>query len=406
MTYLPLKLLILMMIADPTGELNLTETNEVYVLIGEIVRYCIVALTLVIISLSFAVSIFSRIRLERKLSYILVSIFLILVYGIVVGLFNNVSLNVFNEALGVIPLLFIPVILALKPKQQIMLGRFFLYSIIIVCVVKFTLSQVEALLSYGVPTWKVLLRQSPLLIFPLCYLLIKVMHGEYRTRDIMLLLITFTLILWAQARALNIALLLVVLILFIKFKVGAFKSTMIIALVLLAGLLQGFVTGMDFDSVYGIWSGIHFKDTVDYRVVQSAILLDRVIDFPTGVGFGYYTPGYLTYGDLAKPYQLELDLFNFGTKVGMVVFILYLFTYIVFAKCVYRKYSRFGERELFNMSYSLLIFSLLIYSLFQTFHSSVLYWIAYALAFSFIASREPQLPQAQRCQSPIADWRV
>ena len=391
MTYSLLKLLILMMIVDPTGDQNLTDTNDVYVLIGEIIRYCIVLVTPIILVLSLRVALFRRIRLNRVRFYVLIFMLCLFGYSIVVGLIFNIPRNVFNEALGMIPILFIPAILILKSNQQVMLARFILYGLIIVCSAKFALSQVEALLVYGVPSWKVLLRQSPLLIFPYCYFLIKILRRDYRYRNIVLFVIALILLLSSQARALNLAVLFATFILFIKFQVSSARLMLFIVLFAVAGFVQSYFTDIDVSNVVGFWSGDNYDNTVQYRVVQSTMLVERIVQYPFGVGLGYFTPGYLTYEDLDKPYQLELDLPNFATKLGVVAFLLYIFTYVIFAKIIYNKNSKVNEHGEISISYVVLIFSLLVYSIFQTFHSSVLYWMIYSISFSFIAYRDQRV---------------
>ncbi len=381
------------MIADPTGDQNLTDTNEVYVVIGEVIRYCIVFLTLIILALSFRAALFRRFKLKSGQFYVLISILFLFGYSVIVGLIFNDPRNVFNEALGMTPILFIPAILTLKPNQQVMMARFIINSLIIVCLAKFTLSQVEALLVYGAPSWKVLLKQSPLMIFPFCYFLIKILRGDYRRGNIILFTISLILLLSSQARALNLAVLFSTFILFIRFQVSGAKLMYLIFLFATAALVQSLVTGIDVSNIVGFWSGDNYDNTFQHRVVQSAMLVERIVEYPfSGVGLGYFTPGYLNFEDLDKPYQLELDLPNFATKLGVLAFLLYILTYVTFAKSIYHTNSTNNERVDIAISYAVLIFSLLIYSIFQTFHSSVLYWIIYSVSFSFIAYHDHRVP--------------
>lgn len=399
-TYFLLRLLILLMIVDPTGDQGLTDTNELYAFIGEIIRYCIMGITPIVLILSFRATLL-KIKLKPRLLYGLLSVYLIFGYGLAIGLLGNIPRNVFNEALGMIPLFFIPAILTLKSNEQLGLAKFILYSLISVCLVKFILTQVEVLSIYGTLSWRVLVKQSPLLIFPFCFFLIKILRDEYRIRNLLLIVVCFFLLLSAQARGLNIAILFATFILLIKMRANSAKFVVFILSFIVAGLMQSVMTGVNIENTIGFWSGDNYDYTVQHRFDQSEMLVERAFEnLFFGVGFGYFTPGYLDFEDLDKPFQLELDLFNFATKIGVVAFVIYILTYKAFVKWIYNKHYRASEYDEICISYSVLIFSLLLYSVFQTFHSSVLYWMIYSVSFSFIGYRESQV---LRCCSPISN---
>jgi len=111
--------------------------------------------------------------------------------------------------------------------------------------------------------------------------------------------------------------------------------------------------------------------------------MERFINYPLlGVGMGYYTPGYLTYGEYAKPYLLELDLLNFFSKIGIFFSTLYIFSYFF----LYQLIQRVKDKDTKKLFISIFIgmLSLLIYSLGQTLHQSYLYWIFYSVFYGYL----------------------
>ena len=113
--------------------------------------------------------------------------------------------------------------------------------------------------------------------------------------------------------------------------------------------------------------------------------MQRLLDKPLqGYGFGFVTIGYDSYEELGKPYLLELDLINFITKIGLFMFFLYVISYIIYFY-IYFKIKYLSTNDLmYSWSYILLIGSLLLYSLVQTFHSSMLFWLFYVFSFGYI----------------------
>jgi hypothetical protein len=97
---------------------------------------------------------------------------------------------------------------------------------------------------------------------------------------------------------------------------------------------------------------------------------------------GYFTPGYLTYGELPKPYLLELDLLNFFSKIGILFSTLYIASYLFLYQLI-QKVKDKDTKELF-ISMFIGMLSLLIYSLGQTLHQSYLYWIFYSIFYGYL----------------------
>jgi hypothetical protein len=137
---------------------------------------------------------------------------------------------------------------------------------------------------------------------------------------------------------------------------------------------------MIFDNIYG---GKTYENGLEYRQVQLNMLTDRFLSHPfDGVGFGAYTKGYETYEDLSKPYQLELDLINFFSKVGFIFSFIYLFSYYKLHTLV-NKVEDINLKSIF-FSFEIGIIASLIYSLGQTSHQSYLYWVVYSIFYSLL----------------------
>ena len=160
------------------------------------------------------------------------------------------------------------------------------------------------------------------------------------------------------------------------------KISTVLIIFSIATLLSILATNGDIENVFGIWSGDHLTNTVDHRIIQSEILLNRFFDNPFfGFGFGYFTPGYDDYGLLSLPYLLELDLINFFTKIGLPLSFIYIFTYILFIIKYFHNKFIYNNIE---FSFLTTLILLLFYGLFQTSHSSFVFWFIYAMTFVFL----------------------
>jgi phosphatidylserine synthase len=132
-----------------------------------------------------------------------------------------------------------------------------------------------------------------------------------------------------------------------------------------------------------LYGGEVYEGGVDYRLDQLKIILIRFQQFPIlGVGFGYFTPGYLTYEFLPKPYLLELDLLNFISKIGFLFFIIYILSYLFIYKLI-NKINDKLKKETY-LSFFIGLLSLLLYSIGQTLHQSYLYWVSFSILYACI----------------------
>jgi hypothetical protein len=188
----------------------------------------------------------------------------------------------------------------------------------------------------------------------------------------------------AQARALHVAAAIVTFIVLWKYLTPG-KTMGFVVFLGIAALVMTGVSDNRMAEALGRWSGDSYQSTVDYRLEQAVVLMHRAREKPIlGFGFGYFTPGYESYEDLAVPNILELDLINFATKVGGLLFAVYVLSYWLYGVAYARLTFIDKQTEIIAMSYGMLIIGLLVYSFFQTFHASLMFWLFYSLAVSFL----------------------
>ena len=107
-----------------------------------------------------------------------------------------------------------------------------------------------------------------------------------------------------------------------------------------------------------------------HRVLQFLELRSRLIDFfPFGTGLGYYSLSYDEYYKLFKPYLLELDLYNFLSKLGFVgIFFFMIITRIIF-RFSFFTFVHYSEFKALSLTF----LAFLINSLVQTSISSYIF---------------------------------
>lgn len=381
-----IKLLIVLVLVDFDGDFLLRQEAGLLKLIQDSIRDGIIALLLLVGLLGFYnIFAITRIRFVGLVCLSIISI--VFGYGLFYGILANNSDGAMREFIAIAPLGLIPIFLRMKRDELSSIAKYLIYSLVLISAAKILFSQLVHIYTYGYLGWKILLRSSILLLLPYIYFLMKIIKGNGRKRDIILLCIVTIEIFMAQARALNVALLLATLFIMLlsNFNRRVLFSIMAIGISI---LLAAVFTDVDMENTLGIWSGAHFENGISHREEQLDVLIDRYIDRPlTGFGFGYYTVGYLTYAELANSYLLELDLINFSTKIGIPLSLLYAFSYILFI-LQYRKIKYLDHGyQIVAFSCLLTLILLLFYSLFQTAHSSMLYWMVYAIGFTFVFAR-------------------
>ncbi len=380
-----IKLFMVLVLIDFSGDYLLRSDAGIINLLQNIVRMgMIVTLSITALLGLFTLPTLAKCKMTGLIS--LGFIFLIFAYGLSYGILANDAVVAAREFIAVLPLLFIPLLLRLEREQVIRIGVFFVYAITLIFAVKLVLSQVASIYADGSLSWKVFLKSSALLILPYMYFLIGSIQKKSNLWKWFFLCIVTIEVFMAQSRVLNVAIFLgTLLIVATNFN----RKFVLLAIALGASIFLALIfTGGAFENILGIWSGPHFAYGVSYRQEQLEILVSRYVEHPfIGYGFGYYTSGYETYGDLAFPAQLELDLINFSTKIGIPLFSIYIFTYIAMAIQHKINGNLNLEQKAITLSFVLSLFLLLFYSLFQTMHSGVSFWLLYSLSFVFIFRR-------------------
>jgi hypothetical protein len=373
---------LILSIIDYSGDLHLGQRGQIniYQLIEDLIRQGI-AVSLIIIGILGFLNIFPIKKIKSSGVLCIACTFLVLIYALVNGILSNNLDHVIRESLPAIVLMLIPLLIKIDAIQRHKLGIFFLYLLVIIAAIKILIIQFVAINIYGSLSWKVLLRLSPVLILPYCYFLLNILRGQASRLDFLYLLVVIVEILIANARALNLILLIATFIIIFTSNIS-YKLLTIICIFAISAGFSIIATNGSIENVFGIWTGEHLENTVNHRLIQLDVILNRLSDNPIfGFGLGYFTPGYDSYADLALPYLLELDLLNFFTKVGIPMSILYVFSYFLI---IFQHIKNRYHGSNIEYSYLLSLILLLVYSLFQTAHSSFIFWLLYAFTFSFI----------------------
>ena len=312
-------------------------------------------------------------------------VFFVILYGILIGLFYNTPINALNDGSSYFPLLLIFIIPNLKIKDTMELIMKFIYILLIILSIKFILNQFFSILIWGTPSWKLLFKQSPVLLVAYSILL-NSYFNQTSIKKVVLIFLTLFFLVIAISRMIFICLIFITviqIILNLNRRI-LFKTFFLFCIFLLSFTLYFYTQQSEKESIFSnLYGGTNYVNGVDYRVTQFNILINRFITYPfTGVGFGAVTKGYETYEELSKPYQLELDLINFFSKIGLIFSIIYLYSYYILHKTISKLKDRLSRK--FYISFEIGIISLLIYSLGQTGHQGYIYWVVYTMFYSFL----------------------
>ncbi len=332
----------------------------------------------------FSFLFFFNFRFKKNITKIFIPYILIccvFFYGLFIGLINNKLFNVLNEFSVYMFILLTPIIVNVNGYVSCN-DKFLKYIkiFVFVVIIKIFFYEIITLLLFGIPSFKILLKQTPLFLIVFSILLDKILNKQ--SGFYFLFFLTCFILLVALARMIYISMAFIILVQFLKnFSFNKISSQLkIFCIIFLSFLLyvniQSVEIGGTLERLYG---GDIYEESVDYRMTQFYVILSRFIEFPFGAGFGYFTPNYLTYGELSKPYLLELDLLNFFSKIGL----LFSFFYILIYSLIY-KYLKYVNSNMYDSLFSFFIglVSLLIYSLGQTAHQGFLFWIAFSIFYS------------------------
>ena len=199
------KLFITLVVIDFDGDFLIRQEEGIFNSIQNLIRIWIVVLLLII---GFA-GVFNIGRLTRVRSVGLICLGAILAifgYGVVYGVLANNPTGAVREFIAVAPLVMILGFVKLERGRLIGIAKYLIYSLILVLGVKILISQVVSISIYGNLSWKVLLRLSPMLLLPYAYILVRIIKGDRKRWDPVLLCVVAVEIFMAQARALNVSL--------------------------------------------------------------------------------------------------------------------------------------------------------------------------------------------------------
>lgn len=335
---------------------------------------------------TFIFLIFFGLKIPRRLD-ILIPFFLVLVV-IISGLFYGMIINDRNNALNeAIPFLFFLSFLGFSnTKNPISIYNLeeFLKIFVYIIVFKTIIYSIAAFVYFGAPSWKVLLKQSPMLLIPLSIYLSKVKYKSTNSQSNILMILVLFGIIFAMSRMLVISVVFLLAVYFLNKRLvrilPIFMSFFFVFFFYL--LIVGNTSSNVSEFMYG---GDIYQGGLNYRIIQLGVIIDRFIEYPLfGVGFGYFTPGYLTYNELAKPYLLELDILNFSSKIGLIGTLIYSLAYIFLFKLINTINDFRLKRTAFALYWSLI--AILVYSTGQTAHQSYIYWVYFAFVYGFIVS--------------------
>lgn len=294
------------------------------------------------------------------------------------GLIFNIPRNALNDFIS-----FFPIVLLFFIRKFVLDIDYIKTSkfLIIVLAIKYLIYQSFTLGIFGVPSWKILMKQSPALLVCFSILLGRVFDSRIRAvrGGYGYLFVCFFLILVAQARMLLIS---TIFIIIINILISKRKR---VVLYLLPFFIISFVVfllaqDLTLDDTLDHYSGDLFEEGLEYRNIQFYEILNRIIESPIlGKGLGYFNPKYLDYSQFAKPYQLELDIFNFISKIGICLSFVYSVAYFLIWRILSSADKLEDAKDL--ILFYIGIISLLIYSVGQTFHQGYLYWIILLLFF-------------------------
>jgi len=325
-------------------------------------------------------------KIPRKISF--VAPFYILIGVILLGFLNGILSNNFWNALNeTMPFMFVMIFLPIcsieKPISCENVESA-LKMLVYIVAIKVIIYLITFYILYDVPSWKILLKQSPLLLIPLCVYCSKLAMKTKPNESInFILFLIMVCAVFSQARMLIIACVFVFSFYFLGRRIVRILP---IFFIMGLSLLVYFLFIGDLGKFAEVINGSkEFSAGLGYRLVQFDIILDRLIEFPIfGVGFGYYTPGYSTYGLLAKPFLLELDILNFISKIGALGTFFYGLAYLL----LFRLIKTIADDNVRRLSLSMFIslIALLVYSLGQTAHQSVNYWIFLGFVYGFVVS--------------------
>ena len=318
---------------------------------------------------------------------LLVPFFLVIIV-LLLGLFNGLMTNEYGYAISeAIPFFFFLSFLGFNslkdPISVLEIEKFFkIFAYIIL--LKITVYSFSAYIFSGALSWKVLLKQTPYMLIPLSFYLSKIKFNSMTGSNYLSLFILCFALIFAMSRMMIIATIFILILTF--FNKHFFRAFKILAPLSIVFVIYQFLIGSSGLSIMAFfYGGEVYEHGLNYRLVQLDVILDRLSNSPLwGVGFGYFTAGYLDYYLLAKPYLLELDILNFISKIGLIGLIIYVFAYLK----LYQLIKAINDYSVQKVAIALFLgmLGVIVYSLGQTAHQSYFFWIFFAFLYGFVVS--------------------
>jgi hypothetical protein len=320
-----------------------------------------------------------------NLSFSFWMILLILIVGLIHGLLMNSWIDALNEALPFFLFVIFIAFASEKTPVSILYIQKFLTTFIYIVFFKFIIYLFMSFIINGDFSWKILLKQSPFLLLPLSIYFMKISRGKITFNDYIKLFMLLVLIIFSMARMLMLAtVFLFVVHFFNKNILRGISLFIMITLSISLYVLLIQMSPVDIgDFIYG---GDIYEEGLSYRIEQFEVIMNRIFTSPLlGVGFGYFTPGYLTYGEAPKPYLLELDILNFISKIGLIGLFVYALAYI----WIYILILSIPDKNMQSIYKALFwgLMALIVYSLGQTGHQSYIYWVILAFLYGNAVSQ-------------------
>jgi hypothetical protein len=346
-----------------------------------IIKQIIILLFLIFVSISI-----NKVKLYKNIHIPIYLILIIYLYALLWGIFSNNAINALNECSSIFPLFLVFILPQFPEIVNIQSLNKYIKLLVFIVFIKFLIYQLFFITQFGFFSWKVLMKQSVILLLPFSLYLNK-WNNRFTNTSAVMIFLTLFLIVIAQARTLLIASLFIYFIVFFQninknFVKLVLINSSIFVFISFSYFAYLYSQNVNFiDSIEYLFSGNDASESVNFRMDQFNEIKSRILNNPIlGKGFGYFNPNYSSYSELSKPYLLEMDMLNFISKIGIPFTILYIFSYIFFFLYV-KKIQNLKHQKLYQLYFWCLV-SFILYSFGQTMHQSYIYWFAYALIFS------------------------
>ena len=116
--------------------------------------------------LLFFLSTFNKFSKNLIITFPFYTLLLVILYGLLRGLITNVPINAINDTSSYLAIILFPAIVCLNFKDINKTINTFADILLFILLFKFIIYEILCFTIIGFPSWKILLKQSPLLLFP------------------------------------------------------------------------------------------------------------------------------------------------------------------------------------------------------------------------------------------------